>query len=91
MQKSLESDWLKAMQLIRYCTSEMREKLVIVIGLVIFAMQKVVIVCDWIISAEADSNSLDFQAPSSIFKTFTFSLQPDLMARSCLYTGMCLT
>ena len=50
----------------RNCTGEMRAKLVIVILLVVLAVQKLVIVCDWIISADDDSNAFDFRTPSSV-------------------------
>ena len=65
--KLLESDWLGAMQLIHNCIGEMRAKLVIVILLVIFAVQKHVIVCDWTITDDTDSNASDFRTPNSVF------------------------
>ena len=69
------------MQLIRNCTGEIRAetcncdligcfcnaKVVIVVLLVIFVVQKLVLVLDWIILADDDSIAFDFRTPSSIF------------------------
>ena len=53
-------------------------------------MQKLVIVRDWIISADDDSNAFDFRMPSSVF-LITFTCSYSLITDNCLtFSLMCL-